>query len=80
MSRSTKKTPIINDNFRGSQKKWKKISHHLFRQAERRAIKAENTQLLRYHQWERVNSWILHDYHLYCGDCSQDVYNRIIRK
>ena len=79
MSRSTKKHPACKIN-PGSQKKGKQLSHRLFRQCERMAIRTNIIRNLPYKQWQLVDPWDLTDGRIYFGNWPKEEYNTLMRK
>ena len=80
MSRSIKRYPVYKFNS-GSQKKEKRISHRLFRQSERMAIKTGNERGFPFYQWQNRSQWDLNDGRLYFGHHLQEEnYFRLMRK
>ena len=79
MSKTTRTFPAAKFTF-GSRKRWKQLSHRLFRQRERMAMRTGNIGNVPYHQWQIVNQWNVTDVRVYFGDWQDEYYRRMMRK
>lgn len=79
MSKSIKKYPAAKFTF-GSRKKWKQLSHRLFRQCESMAMRTGNIHNLPFHRWQVINQYVVTDVRVYFGDWQDEYYRRMMRK